>query len=94
MKKLFFWYKYWYPDCGGMWNTTDEGFLTSKYYPCTYPDNMDCVWTIYKPAKYRGEDYKLALSFKDFLLEDSKNCSADVLEITEIEEGTEGSLTG
>ncbi|XP_076436087.1 cubilin-like isoform X2 [Babylonia areolata] len=61
--------------CG--WNTTDlNGTVLSPGFPGNYRNNQDCVYIITAPA-----GYQVTLTFTDFNLEASKNCSYDYMEI-------------
>jgi hypothetical protein len=61
--------------CGG--ELTDEtGQLTSPGYPNPYPGNVECVWTIIVALGKR-----INITIDDFQMEQTVNCSYDVLEV-------------
>lgn len=58
------------------------GFIRSHNYPLsTYSSDEDCFYRI---KKYRPEICTVQLSFTDFALEDSVDCSRDYLEINRV----------
>ncbi|KAF4529657.1 hypothetical protein B566_EDAN017693, partial [Ephemera danica] len=61
--------------CGG--NLTSEGgaFTTPKY-PLSYPNNIECIWTI-----NTSPGNKALVTFGLFDIEESDNCNGDYLEI-------------
>uniref|UniRef100_A0A671G8C4 Cubilin n=1 Tax=Rhinolophus ferrumequinum TaxID=59479 RepID=A0A671G8C4_RHIFE len=59
--------------CGGNFHMT-EGVFNSPGYPEVYPSNVECVWNIVSSPGNR-----LQLSFINFQLEESQDCSRDFL---------------
>ena len=39
-----------YDECGGGFFSTTYGTITSPDYPENYPNNADCIYTIYQPT--------------------------------------------
>ena len=39
-----------FDECGGGYFSTTNGMITSPDYPENYPDNADCIYTIYQPT--------------------------------------------
>ncbi|XP_006821491.1 protein SpAN-like [Saccoglossus kowalevskii] len=62
-------------DCGEKL-TSSSGTITSPNYPDDYDDNVQCSWFIQAP-----DDYRVSITFDDFLLEFSEPCEFDRLEI-------------
>ena len=52
-----------------------SGELTSPGYPGSYPNNLDCSWTIHVPGAAQ-----IILKFTDFQLEDD-DCKYDYLTV-------------
>ncbi|XP_022235277.1 embryonic protein UVS.2-like isoform X3 [Limulus polyphemus] len=55
------------------------GNIISSGYPVSYPNNMDCTYTI---TKLSGDICWLKITFVDFSLQTSDNCTRDYLEIS------------
>ncbi|XP_075232242.1 cubilin [Lycorma delicatula] len=64
------------PDCGGHFDVTAHGTLSSPGSPGNYPPLTDCIWHLDAPFEKR-----LHLTFYSLNIEDSKGCSNDFLEI-------------
>ncbi|XP_029438812.1 ovochymase-2 [Rhinatrema bivittatum] len=62
------------PDsgCGSVAVLFEEGLIQTLHYPESYNNSADCRWLIHAPA-----DYIVKLTFEDFELEESENCSYD-----------------
>ncbi|XP_029048305.2 cubilin isoform X2 [Osmia bicornis bicornis] len=61
--------------CGGRY-TTDIGTILSPNYPQNYPHKLNCEWLIQV-----DKNYLISLEFRDFDVEDSKNCTDDYVKI-------------
>lgn len=61
--------------CGGIF-TSDQGFIYSENYPKNYPHNENCEWLITV-----DENHIVNLTFIDFDLEDTTNCTDDYVRI-------------
>lgn len=57
--------------------TANEGEITTPYYNKEYPNKLDCAWSISLDVERKD----LKLKFTAFDLEESKNCTADYVEI-------------
>ena len=64
------------PGCGGLF-TTPSGNIFSPNYPETYPHNTNCEWNI-TVAEYQT----VQITFKEFDLEDSANCTYDYIMVS------------
>ena len=64
------------PECGETISDQEHGSFKSPGYPSRYPDNRDCVWTIY--ADY-GK--RITFHFATLNLEHHPNCSYDFLKV-------------
>ena len=56
----------------------DQGEFASFSYPLHYPNNVKCSWRIDRPA-----GFIVQLTFHSFNLQQSENCEADYVEITQ-----------
>ncbi|KOC70062.1 Cubilin [Habropoda laboriosa] len=61
--------------CGGKY-TADTGVLYSTNYPQNYPHKQNCEWFLQV-----DQNYVVNLTFTDFDIEDTKNCTDDYVEI-------------
>ncbi|XP_033347146.1 cubilin [Bombus vosnesenskii] len=61
--------------CGGRF-TTDTGIIFSKNYPKNYPHSQNCKWLIQV-----DQNYIVNMTFLDFDIEDSRNCTDDYVQI-------------
>lgn len=61
--------------CGGNFSTP-TGTLMSKNFPENYPHNTDCEWLISVEASKR-----VVLTFQDFDVESSTNCTYDYVAV-------------
>ncbi|XP_078037937.1 cubilin [Augochlora pura] len=62
-------------QCGGNF-TADTGIIHSTNYPKNYPEHQNCQWLLQVQP-----NYLVNLTFLDFDLENSKNCSDDYVKI-------------
>ncbi|KAM4721745.1 embryonic protein UVS.2-like [Rhinophrynus dorsalis] len=60
-------------QCGGSHNSPEGNFSTLNF-PASYPNSMDCVWTLLAPL-----GNKIQLRFSPFSLEFSPGCSHDFI---------------
>ncbi|KAF4532436.1 hypothetical protein B566_EDAN014438 [Ephemera danica] len=61
--------------CGGHFTSVEGAFTTPKY-PRSYPNNIECIWTI-----NTSPGNKALVTFDSFDIEESDNCNGDYLEI-------------
>ncbi|KAF4524800.1 hypothetical protein B566_EDAN010175 [Ephemera danica] len=61
--------------CGGQL-TSEEGAFTTPKYPTSYPNNIECIWTI-----NTSPGNKALVTFGSFDIEETENCNGDYLEI-------------
>ncbi|XP_012136673.2 cubilin [Megachile rotundata] len=61
--------------CGGKF-TTDTGVIFSPNYPQNYPHKLNCEWLIQV-----DKNYVVRVTFEDFDVEDSKNCTDDYVAV-------------
>ncbi|XP_076458584.1 tolloid-like protein 2 [Babylonia areolata] len=64
--------------CGGN-QTGSGGVLQSPLYPGNYPNNASCSWVL---TARRG--HSVRLTFRHFDLEDSTDCTADFVEVSDL----------
>ncbi|CAK9795155.1 Cubn [Anthophora quadrimaculata] len=61
--------------CGGRY-TTDTGVIFSTNYPQNYPNKQNCEWLLQV-----DQNYVVNITFLDFDIEDTKNCTDDYVQI-------------
>ncbi|XP_075164329.1 cubilin [Haematobia irritans] len=64
------------PQCGGVFNVSSHGTISSPGSPGNYPKNRDCRWLL-KAAN----DKRLKLTFFSLQIENHDSCNYDYLEI-------------
>ncbi|XP_061178005.1 bone morphogenetic protein 1-like [Saccostrea echinata] len=74
------------PSCGGKFQLHQSTDVTSPNYPDLYPSDITCQY-VFKDSNNR----KIQLTFQDFLLEYSKDCRNDYVEV---QLGTDVSIPG
>jgi len=57
--------------------------IASPWYPDWYPNNIYCIWYVFAPFGYLAR-----MTIQQLELQDSKDCKADKLEISEAEYST------
>jgi cubilin len=78
LKKLSFkGYSHFAATCGGTIRGKD-GYISSSNFPHTYPSNTECEWYIFGLT-----GHYLTLTFTDFQIETSENCTKDFVEVHE-----------
>lgn len=63
--------------CGGRY-TADSGIIFSANYPKNYPNKQNCNWLIQV-----DHSYVVNVTFQDFDIENSKNCTDDYVQVRE-----------
>ncbi|KAF2368216.1 EGF-like domain, partial [Trinorchestia longiramus] len=64
-------------SCGGDL-TSERGQFASPFYPDSYPNGYDCIWTI-----TAGAGNRVQLNFPQFELVENENCNTDYVEVHE-----------
>ena len=67
------------PECGSIITDQEHGSFKSPGYPAMYPNDRDCIWTIY--ADY-GK--RITFHFATVNIEHHPNCSYDFLKVNMI----------
>lgn len=62
-------------ECGGKF-VTDSGLIHSAQYPSNYPHGQNCEWLIEV-----DKNHLVNLTFLDFDMENSRNCSDDYVKV-------------
>lgn len=62
--------------CGGVFSA-DQGIILSANYPMNYPHNQNCEWLISV-----DHHHVVNLTFTDFDIEDTTNCTDDYVKVT------------
>ena len=62
--------------CGNHFLSGDTGYFHTPGFPCSYPEDLECEYTIDAP-----DDHTIIWEVKIFELEDEPNCAYDLLEI-------------
>ena len=64
------------PQCGGVIRGEESGHFQSPGYPRIYPNDRDCIWTVYVD---RGK--RISFHFATINIEHHPNCSYDFLKV-------------
>ena len=65
-----------FDECGGGYFSTTNGTIASPSYPENYPDNADCIYTIWQPT-----GNVILLNFLSMDIAGGYDCGSDYLEI-------------
>ncbi|XP_034720585.1 neuropilin-2a isoform X1 [Etheostoma cragini] len=64
------------PECGGMLDASEAGYITSPGYPLEYPPHQNCHWVITAP-----ESSRIVLNFNPHFEIERLDCKYDFIEI-------------
>ncbi|XP_032362260.1 neuropilin-2a isoform X1 [Etheostoma spectabile] len=64
------------PECGGMLDASEAGYITSPGYPLEYPPHQNCHWIITAP-----ESSRIVLNFNPHFEIERLDCKYDFIEI-------------
>uniref|UniRef100_A0A8C2ZWJ4 Neuropilin n=1 Tax=Cyclopterus lumpus TaxID=8103 RepID=A0A8C2ZWJ4_CYCLU len=65
------------PECGGVFDATEAGYITSPGYPLEYPPHQNCHWIITAPEASQ----RIVLNFNPHFEIERLDCKYDFIEI-------------